>query len=108
MIFSVRCHVSVMDGEALANVVITYDGERLPSELQPCDAVQGRVLTVCPFTGETHSTVDYNGISVIGMPPDDSIRMTYGNLRSVVGSLAAMTRMVRGEQPDIISFYRLG
>ncbi len=42
-------------------------------------------ISVMPFTGEIHSTVDYNGIAVVGdMPGISDLSLTVDTLTSVV------------------------
>lgn len=50
-----RAHASVINGQAVRNVVVRYAPEQ-PSAVRPL---------IEPFTGEIHSTVDINGIILI-------------------------------------------
>lgn len=109
MIFSVRCHAAVMAGAVHKNVVITYDGTHAPSRNAVVDSVVSKDISILPFTAETHSTVDYNGIAVIGLSDIPDIRLTLINLSETITRLADMT----AENDSIdgvrnITFYSLG
>ena len=60
---SVRCHMAVVNGRRCRNVIVTYSGETVPSDrgldVGKCEC------SVREFTGECHSTVDFNGVAVI-------------------------------------------
>lgn len=109
MIFSVRCHAAVMAGKVHKNVMITYDGTHAPSRNAVADSVECSHISVSPFTAETHSTVDYNGIAVIGQPDDIAdIHLTLENLSEILMLFTAMTADHSGEDRLYITFYRLG
>jgi len=50
-------------------------------------------ISVMPFTGEIHSTVDYNGIAVVGdMPGISDLSLTVDTLPSVVDRIKSSLR----------------
>lgn len=108
MLVAVRCHACIMSGEVYKNVVITYDGIRTPSELSASDTIDCRDISLHPFTGEIHSTVDYNGIAVVGAHASSDIQLTISTLRDTVTHLAAITATGDDTDHSIITFYRLG
>lgn len=81
---SVRCHAVITPDGVYGNVVISYDGAEMPPHGKALTVMSDNI-SVTPFTGEIHSTVDYNGIAVIGDMPDISdVSLTVDTLPSVV------------------------
>ena len=111
MNFSVRCHASVMAGKVYKNVVITYTGTHAPSQSYMTDTILCKDISVLPFTVESHSTVDYNGIAVIDLNEIiDDIHLSITNLTGGVTRFAAATakNVCREDGRHSITFYRLG
>ncbi len=61
-----------------------------------------------PFTAETHSTVDYNGIAVIGVPAIQDIKITLDNLPLTIRQLVEKTSDAVPSDQGCITFYLLG
>ncbi len=110
MTFAIRCHALIKSGKVFGNVVITYDGTREPSQNVPVDTVVGKNISFAPCTCETHSTVDYNGIAVIGLQDVVDMKLSLADLSHEVSRLASMTENIvyNSDQSQSITFYRLG
>ena len=61
---SVRCHLAIVAGRKLRNVIVTYPGGAFPSAAEGL-LVGQCICSVKEFTVECHSTVDFNGVAVI-------------------------------------------
>lgn len=98
MHFSVRCHAVITIECIYKNAVISYDGDRLPMYDNPI-VVKADAISVQSFTSEIHSTVDYNGIAVVGYADLSDIRLTADTLSSQIlqikNSLRSSVEVIR-------------
>lgn len=83
---SVRCHAVVTPDGIHANVILKYVGDAIPAHgghltLTAAD------ISVTPFISETHSTIDYNGIAVVGDIDLTGVTLTAETLSSTVKSI---------------------
>lgn len=108
MTFSIRCHAAVIAGAVHKNVVITYDGSHAPSPDATYDRVACESISISPFIAETHSTVDYNGVAVIGVSEISDIQLTLANLHDFVRRQASASASVDGSAGGMITFYKFG
>lgn len=92
---SVRCHAIITSDGIHKNSVISYQPTASPTHEHPQALPKhGQRLTLTatgidihPFTGEIHSTIDYNGIAVVGDIDLTGIILTAGTLSSTVRSI---------------------
>jgi len=93
---SVRCHAIITPDGIHKNSVITYQSTAHPTREHPHALPKhGQRLTLSatgidihPFTGEIHSTIDYNGIAVVGEIDLTEITLTPETLSSTVSSIS--------------------
>lgn len=52
-------------------------------------SVMAEGIEVCPFTGEIHSTTDYNGIAVVGVCGHHDIKLTVDTISTVINQIAS-------------------
>lgn len=85
---STRCHAAVINGKVLRNIIVSYQGTP--------DVCAG--FEIKPFTGEVHSTDDFNG-AVIVMPaqfefyPDEYV-LTPETFSSILDKIASIVPSV--------------
>ena len=91
---SVRCHGIITPEGVYGNVVISYDGAQLPPHGRAL-TVTSEHISVIPFTDETHSTVDYNGIVVTGDIDISEVSLTVETLQSVIARIRTTLRPSR-------------
>lgn len=91
MRYSVRCHAVITPDGIHANAIIRYDGDAVPAHgghltLTAAD------IAVSTFMSEAHSTIDYNGIAVVGDIDLTGITLTVETLSSAVKSISQRLR----------------
>ena len=91
MYVSVRCHAVITPDGIYKNAVVSYKGTCVPAYDKPF-AVEVDDISVSPFTGEIHSTVDYNGIAVAGQVKSLPERLSVGTLQAIVSKIAATVK----------------
>lgn len=91
MLQSVRCHAVITPDGIHKNSVISYRSQTVPVHGRPLTVtVEG--IEVTPFTGEIHSTIDYNGIAVIGELSRPDIKLTVDSISTVINQIASELR----------------
>ena len=89
---SVRCQAVITPDGVCGNAVISYDGPQLPPHGMALTVMPDNI-SVMPFMGEIHSTIDYNGIAVVGdMPGISDLSLTVDTLPSVVDRIKSSLR----------------
>lgn len=89
MRLSVRCHAVITPDGIYKNAVISYEGTCVPAYDKPL-SIKVSDISVRPFTGEIHSTVDFNGIAVAGIYNKPCERLSADTLSDFVANIAAM------------------
>lgn len=88
MRLSVRCHAVITPDGICKNAVISYEGTCVPAYDKPL-SIKASDISVRPFTGEIHSTVDFNGIAVAGTVELPTERLSIESLSAVVAKIGA-------------------
>lgn len=91
MHLSVRCHAVITPDGIYKNAVISYEGTHVPSYDKPL-LIKVSDISVRPFTGEIHSTVDFNGIAVAGTIELPTEKLSVESLSAVVAKISANVR----------------
>lgn len=91
MLQSVRCHAVIAPDGIHKNSVISYRSQVLPAHGRPL-TVTAEGIEVNPFTGEIHSTTDYNGIAVIGAFGRQDIKLTVDSISTIINRIASELR----------------
>ena len=101
MRISVRCHAVITPSGVEKNAVISFDGKAMPSHGIPSTQTAAGIM-VSPFIAEVHSTVDYNGIAVVGDADLTDVRLTLGSLHDEVERIAVMSHDNPGNRVSFI------
>lgn len=88
MLQSVRCHAVITPEGIHKNSVISYRSQAVPVHGRPL-TVTAEGIEVSPFTGEIHSTIDYNGIAVVGNFDRWNIKLTVDSISTVINHIAS-------------------
>lgn len=85
----VRCHAAVAAGSVHKRVVLIYRGDAVPIDGKYA-VVYTRDWKILPCDAECHSTVNYNGIAVIGLQDGIAgLRLSVDNVAEILPLLAA-------------------
>ncbi len=85
---AVRCHAVIYGGKVTANAVVSYDDATVPHDDAAMTIDEAGRVSVMPMGMECHSTVDYNGIAVVGIEDVPRLTVTAENIRQMVKMLA--------------------
>lgn len=103
---AVRCHAVVCGGKVTANAVVSYDDATVPHDDAVMTIADAGRVSVVSMGMECHSTVDYNGIAVVGMDDVPQLTVTADNIRQVVQMLAEKS-MLEASGSNRITFIPL-
>lgn len=103
---AVRCHAVVCGGNVTANAVVSYDDATVPHDDVAMTIDDAGSVSIVSMGMECHSTVDYNGIAVVGMEDVPRLTVTAKNIRQMV-SLLAEKSMLEASGSNRITFIPL-
>ena len=69
MTHSVRCHAVIIGKQAYRNVIVRFESSAKFASSTPLPATEFSLIN---FTGELHSTIDFNGIAVAQSSEDSA------------------------------------